>query len=153
MWFGYMDERSLDLVPRVKGRLYPAFEAVLARVSDDEFRRFMDADPRLICLPGSRAKVFAVSTGTAIYFDPVVLRQNVARLVNEVAHEVAQWYSATKTSMAAHGTPPRPRRTNSPFAGVSRRCTRRLGSERCVRRSGLRRAWRVVGAVSSPPRS
>src|SRR5437879_468074 len=83
-WLGYMDERSLDLVPEVKGRLYPAFDAVLSRLTDDEFRRFIDADPRVVCLPGSRAKVFRVESGTVIFFDRVVLRrQNADRLPRE----------------------------------------------------------------------
>lgn len=92
MWWGCMDQGGLDIgdvQERVGGRLRRAFRQVLSKLSEDQFRKFWDLAPQVICLPLSRAKVFNVN-GVVIYFAPGVFRLRDERIADVVAHEVAR---------------------------------------------------------------
>jgi hypothetical protein len=71
------------------GRLYRAFHTVLERLSDEQLHNFWFLSPQLICLPGSRGKVFQVFTGSpVIYLAPSVLRMTDRNLATVIADEV-----------------------------------------------------------------
>jgi len=80
-------------------RVHSAFKHVLLAMPDEDFERFMEQQPVLLCLPKIRGKVFkrmiAVPPGakelkvTFIYLPSNVDRWSEKTLINTVAHEIA----------------------------------------------------------------
>ena len=94
-WWGGMEQGGLDMETNwdnFHGHMFPAFRQVLLAMSEEHFQRFMDADPKVVCLPTSRSSLFKYTSShdvNIIYFQPNTFLMSDTLILSLVAEEVA----------------------------------------------------------------